>query len=306
VAADDVNGPFSGAEITVTTTDPVWAFCRQSTHCQQGMVFAINPGKKFQAFKANAMGGTSTGTTTASSSATVFSSSAVKSSSSVVSKSHTYTPSPTTLTVEATTFTLDLPTTSVPDSIITFSFGDIIPSSSSTSHSALPTAISSSTDHWVTVGANSQLSFNPTNITANVGDTVTFEIRPKNHTVTASSFAAPCTPLSETNTSASEIFDSGFMAVSTGNFPTYTIQVNTTEPLWIFSAQPGECAQGMVFAVNAPNDDYAVFESKAMATNGSELAMNGKNAASMSASMGAGTLSASLAMCALLSILISS
>jgi hypothetical protein len=60
----------------------------------------------------------------------------------------------------------------------------------------------------------------------------------------------------------------------------------------------------MVFAVNAPNDDYAVFESKAMATNGSELATNGKNAASMSAPMGAGTLSASLAICALLSILI--
>lgn len=59
VGADNTNGPFPGAQLTVRDTSPIWIYCRQGNHCQQGMVFAVNPGDKFDAYKANAMGGSS-------------------------------------------------------------------------------------------------------------------------------------------------------------------------------------------------------------------------------------------------------
>jgi hypothetical protein len=37
-------------------------------------------------------------------------------------------------------------------------------------------------DHQITVGPNGQLTYDPSNITANIGDTVTFSFRQKNHT----------------------------------------------------------------------------------------------------------------------------
>ena len=55
VSADNVAGPFPGAQLLVHDAQPIWVYCRQAGHCQQGMVFAVNPGEKFAAFKANAM-----------------------------------------------------------------------------------------------------------------------------------------------------------------------------------------------------------------------------------------------------------
>jgi plastocyanin len=71
-----------------------------------------------------------------------------------------------------------------------------------------PTFAPQPIDHKITVGANGQLSYNPPNITAAIGDTVTFEFHPKNHTVTQSSFNDPCRPLADTSTSGRVGFDS--------------------------------------------------------------------------------------------------
>jgi plastocyanin len=70
--------------------------------------------------------------------------------------------------------------------------------------SAAPT-VATSTDHRVIVGG-STLTYNPSNITAQPGDTITFEFHGKNHTVTQSSFATPCEALSLTGGVG---FDSG-------------------------------------------------------------------------------------------------
>jgi len=69
--------------------------------------------------------------------------------------------------------------------------GTASPSASSSSPAASSTSSSvpSSTDHKVVVGGTGVLAFNPPNLTAQVGDTITFEFHQKNHTVTASSFA---------------------------------------------------------------------------------------------------------------------
>ncbi|KAI0280554.1 hypothetical protein BC826DRAFT_1074713 [Russula brevipes] len=95
---------------------------------------------------------------------------------------------------------------------------------------------STSQEHRIIVGGDT-LTYNPSNITAQPGDRVTFEFHVKNHTVTQSSFDSPCQKLSSTSTS----FDSGFMPVSANatTFPTYTI------------TQVNHCSQGMVFSVNS-------------------------------------------------------
>jgi plastocyanin len=70
-----------------------------------------------------------------------------------------------------------------------------------------PTPAAQPVDHKITVGNDGQLAFSPANISASIGDTVTFEFHPKDHTVTQSSFLQPCQALA--NTSAQGGFDSG-------------------------------------------------------------------------------------------------
>ncbi|TFK57139.1 hypothetical protein OE88DRAFT_100529 [Heliocybe sulcata] len=129
----------------------------------------------------------------------------------------------------------------------------------------------------VTVGgAAGNLTFSPEAIFANPGDQVVFHFQQKNHTVTQSSFANPCGPKEGG-------FDSGFMPVAanvTDNFPTYTIRVNDTNPVWVYCAQAANtanshCGKGMVFAVNCPADgspnSFTNFKNSALAI-GSSLA----------------------------------
>ncbi|KAI0757143.1 hypothetical protein C8Q80DRAFT_1132225 [Daedaleopsis nitida] len=99
------------------------------------------------------------------------------------------------------------------------------------------------------------LTFTPEATFADAGDQVVFHFHQKNHTATQSSLAAPCTHLDGG-------FDSGFMPVAdnvTDNFPTYTVQVKDTTPIWFFCRQAADtaashCGQGMVFGVNCGPD----------------------------------------------------
>jgi plastocyanin len=221
----EVTSNFPLAELPITNTNPIWVYCKQGNHCQQGMVFSINPGsaQKFADFKAAA-----TGAAPASSSST---------SSTATSSA---------------------------------------PSTSSTS-----TPTGSGTDHKVLVGA-SGLTFEPQTVSAKAGDTITFEFRAKNHTVTASSFAAPCVPLSETSTLES-FFDSGYQPVAAGttSFPTFTIKVNdSTTPIWAYCKQGNHCGSGMVFAANTDETgprNFAAFLDLAKQLNGTGSTTTGGN-----------------------------
>ncbi|KAJ8522664.1 hypothetical protein ONZ45_g791 [Pleurotus djamor] len=236
--ADSVVDDFPVAELTIDNTNPTWVYCKQGNHCQQGMVFAINPADRFAAFKAAATGGAASPPATSASSAQTGA---------------------VTVTVTET---------------VTIS----APAASATAPAA------STKDHRVIVGGPGKLFYDPANITAQIGDTVTFEFRQKNHTVTASSFDAPCSPLSLTSPSGALGFDSGFVPVAdsvTSSFPTYTIQVNDTRPIWAYCRQGNHCQQGMVFAVNAvesgPNN-FDAFQTKARG-NGSTGSANNSNSA---------------------------
>ena len=83
----------------------------------------------------------------------------------------------------------------------------------------------------VQVGA-SGLTYTPSSVNASTGDTVTFVFSPKNHTVTQSSFAAPCQPLSNGT-------DSNYQptTANASNVPSYSLTVNSTAPAWFYCKQ---------------------------------------------------------------------
>ncbi|KLO10663.1 hypothetical protein SCHPADRAFT_832216 [Schizopora paradoxa] len=241
--------------LTVNTTDPYWVFCEQTGHCQQGMVFAINPGNQFAAFQAAATGNSSTTAATATASATGA------------------------VTVTATV------TVDNGGQTLTTTYG-------SYPGSAEPTS-GTSQDHQVVVGGNGIIAFNPANITAQPGDTITFQFQVKNHTVTQSNFAQPCRKLSDTSTTGQVGFNSGFMPVAANatTFPTFTIQVNDTAPIWAYCAQTGHCGQGMVFSANAvesgPNN-FEAFKALAIQQNGTSSNSSSTTSAAMSVNVNRG------------------
>ncbi|KAJ7503374.1 hypothetical protein B0H11DRAFT_1853583 [Mycena galericulata] len=134
-----------------------------------------------------------------------------------------------------------------------------------------PSHTSSPVTHVIQVGLNG-LTYTPSNITAAVGDIVTFEFHPKNHTVTQSSFQNPCKALAETSTTGQIGFKSGFVPVAATAtvFPTFNITINDTEPIWGYCGQQGppvHCTSGMVFSINAVEDgpnNFAAFQKLAM------------------------------------------
>ncbi|KAG6817806.1 hypothetical protein H0H87_003214 [Tephrocybe sp. NHM501043] len=112
-------------------------------------------------------------------------------------------------------------------------------------------AVAFAADITVLVG-DTGLEYNPPSVTAQNGDTIIFEFRSKNHTVTQSTFTNPCTPV----TTPSAGVNSGFQFVNstTAPFPTWSITIDdASAPLWFFCAQTvpaNHCQSGMVFAIN--------------------------------------------------------
>ncbi|KAJ3908083.1 Cupredoxin [Lentinula edodes] len=132
----------------------------------------------------------------------------------------------------------------------------------------LPVALATSWD--VSVGPNGQLIYYPEYVLAEVGDTINMIFHPKNHTVTQSSFDAPCVPLAGG-------VSSGFLPVASDSdpeLPNFVITVNDTNPIWIHCEQKGHCGAGMVFAVNPPdassNHSFAAFQALAIELNGTQ------------------------------------
>jgi len=129
----------------------------------------------------------------------------------------------------------------------------------------------------VQVGAGGLLAFSPSNISAQVGDTIAFQFQGKNHAVTQSSFADPCSIM----TTPAQGINSGFQFVAPNatQLPQWSFTVNNAStPLWFFCAQtiPAvHCQMGMVFSVNANEasaKNFAAFQAAAKATNGAAAA----------------------------------
>jgi len=131
-------------------------------------------------------------------------------------------------------------------------------------------AVVSAANIQVLVGDGGNLAFTPSSVTAQSGDVVSFEFRAKNHSVTQSTFANPCSIMTTPNTGV----DSGFQPVPAGStsFASWSFTVDDpSTPLWFFCAQTApanHCKAGMVFAVNAPPDKtFDAYQANAKASN---------------------------------------
>ncbi|KAK3939269.1 Cupredoxin [Diplogelasinospora grovesii] len=132
----------------------------------------------------------------------------------------------------------------------------------------------------VTVAMNGTLTYSPNNIKVNAGEFVQFQFTAGNHTVTQSTFDAPCQPISmHSNVTG---FHSGFQpaaaSASMGMIPTYTIQVNNTTPLWVYCAQAKHCEAGMVMVINentAANASRSLVNYKSLAAKATTVVPGG-------------------------------
>ncbi|KAF2742389.1 hypothetical protein M011DRAFT_412678 [Sporormia fimetaria CBS 119925] len=147
-----------------------------------------------------------------------------------------------------------------------------------------PAAASGAATHTVVVGGLKpvatgmapSLAYFPESITAAQGDVVKFVFMQKNHTVTQSTFEAPC------NAMAGGL-DSGFKPNPEGKSGAefeWEMTVPTTEPLWFYCKQRTgvHCGKGMVFAINAkPEGDKTMAHFKQLA-----IKLNGTDGAPLS------------------------
>ncbi|KAL7815221.1 Cupredoxin [Trichoderma gracile] len=102
----------------------------------------------------------------------------------------------------------------------------------------------------IDVGPNGQFAFQPNNIKAKVGDVLSFNFHPLNHSVVMGDFANPCAPAKTGG------FFSGFVPVSSGvGSQTFDVTVNNTDPIFFYCAQNkfSHCISGMSGVVNEPS-----------------------------------------------------
>ncbi|EEH33326.1 hypothetical protein PAAG_04376 [Paracoccidioides lutzii Pb01] len=126
-------------------------------------------------------------------------------------------------------------------------------------------------EHFITVGGDAGLIFEPDTINAAVGDMVIFNFMSQNHTVTQSTFTEPCSRMAAG-------IDSGFMPNpnnSVNPAPTMEFQVTMQEPVWMFCSQGKHCEQGMVFSINPTAEkSHAQFKELAMAGEGGGVSVS--------------------------------
>ncbi|KAF8167971.1 hypothetical protein B0H34DRAFT_683819 [Crassisporium funariophilum] len=259
--------------ITVQDTAPVWVYCAQAaktatSHCGQGMVFAVNCGldgapNSFTNFKKSALAvGASLAAAASSSTPPAASSTAW---TTAAYGGYTIPPAPAATPVTQT-----------------ITLGSSIWTTTYTSYPNSPAPTPASVEgqiHKVIVGGPGQLVFDPPFISALPRDTVVFEFHQKNHTVTQSSFDDPCRKLDQSGVTA---FDSGFMPVADNStaFPTWNFTVTDTGPVWAYCRQKtpaSHCGAGMVFAINTDETsgrNFAAFQNVAKALNGTAVAAN--------------------------------
>ncbi|KAF7359533.1 hypothetical protein MSAN_01296400 [Mycena sanguinolenta] len=132
----------------------------------------------------------------------------------------------------------------------------------------------------VNVAPNGQFMFDPANFTAPVNATVTFFFPNSglDHSVTQSSFEAPCTYLTASSNNSAG-FDSGLIflhhrPLSQASADQFTIVITDDQPIYFHCKQVTHCGLGMVGTINAPTNGtntFAAFQAAASKIGSSEV-----------------------------------
>ena len=138
----------------------------------------------------------------------------------------------------------------------------------------------------VDVGRDGRLVYSPAVVQAAVGAKVEFHYFPRNHTVTQSSFAAPCQPLAAGNG-----INSGFVPVPSGEgAQVFTVTVTDTNPMWLYCAQTvgNHCQAGMSMVINEPRNGNNLVTYQLNSKNATTVAGAAVQGGAFSANSGAG------------------
>ncbi|KAI0684266.1 Cupredoxin [Cytidiella melzeri] len=143
--------------------------------------------------------------------------------------------------------------------------GPATPATTSAAAASSPSAANSN-QQIIQVGPNGGINFSPSDITAAVGTEVIFAFGASiPHSVTQSTFDAPCTPAS-----------GGFSSGLTNAGMSFSINItDASTPIYFFCEFPAHCGLGMVGTINAPTsgNTSTAFASAAMAIGSNEAAV---------------------------------
>ncbi|KAJ3535035.1 hypothetical protein NMY22_g6666 [Coprinellus aureogranulatus] len=121
----------------------------------------------------------------------------------------------------------------------------------------LPTAALAA-NFTVAVGKDRVLTIEPNFVRAEVGDQIFFDMYYGGHTITASSFEAPCTRSQSGNGFVGQYGSVDSLPGPSHQVETrYIMDVTSADPAWYFCAQTcgsNHCQEGMLFALNPPDD----------------------------------------------------
>ncbi|RYP24970.1 hypothetical protein DL765_000198 [Monosporascus sp. GIB2] len=140
--------------------------------------------------------------------------------------------------------------------------------SSASSTSTSTSSRTGTATHTVSVGLNHQ--YIPDTIEAEVGDIINFKFYGTNHSVVKAEFGQPCVPYDMIHP-GEESFFSGAIEQPNGNLdplPTWTLRVNTTEPVFFYCSAPESCITWKMIGVINPNRTRTREEQVEFVTNG--------------------------------------
>ncbi|RYP52327.1 hypothetical protein DL769_010701 [Monosporascus sp. CRB-8-3] len=137
----------------------------------------------------------------------------------------------------------------------------------SPSASSTPSRTGTAT-HTVSVGLDHK--YIPDTIEAEVGDIINFKFYGANHSVVKAEFGQPCVPYDLVHP-GEESFFSGAIEQPNGNLnplPTWTLRVNTTDPVFFYCSAPESCITWKMIGVINPNRTRTLEEQVELVTNG--------------------------------------
>ncbi|KAL9127530.1 MAG: hypothetical protein Q9217_003618 [Psora testacea] len=115
----------------------------------------------------------------------------------------------------------------------------------------------------VVTAGKAQHQFVPDSFQANVGDIVSFQFFPPNHSVVRAEYQQPCIPYEYTGETKVG-FNSDFFAVDKilPNPPTWNLTINDTQPIFFYCAAPGSCIDWQMIGVINPNSSVSLATQK--------------------------------------------
>ncbi|EIW54396.1 uncharacterized protein TRAVEDRAFT_31350 [Trametes versicolor FP-101664 SS1] len=152
----------------------------------------------------------------------------------------------------------------------------------------------------ITVGANTTANastiFSPAEVTAVIGDTVLFNFTQGNHSATQSTFASPCIPAHDTNSTING-FNSGLRPTNNGTAITnLPVTITTNDTIWFYDI--ATCALGGVGGINVNESSTETLDGfirNAIRLNGTATSTSASASATAPSGTGSSTRSSSTA-----------